>query len=135
MTAIQRRPVQLKKAEVDDDVVAGIFTPTTHAAPPEVTLTAADTPHAAAAPTSMETPDLVTSVPATVTIARRGPGRPRGRRRMEPFSSKIEIGLRDQIDEYIADTGESIVDLLDYALRAAITHDPGSHQEPGPHMP
>jgi hypothetical protein len=130
MTALQRRPVQLKKADVDDDVVAGIFSPTAHASPPEASPPTADAP--AASPTPMETPATVTNAPATETIARRGPGRPRSRRRMEPFSSKIEIGLRDQIDEYIANTGESIVDLLDYALRAAITRDPGSHQEPGP---
>jgi hypothetical protein len=45
---------------------------------------------------------------------------------MEPFSSKIEIGLRDLVDAYLAETGETITDLLDRALRAAITEpEPG----------
>ena len=41
---------------------------------------------------------------------------------MEPFSSKIEMNLRDQVDDYLAITGESIVDLLDRALRDTIAH-------------
>jgi hypothetical protein len=49
---------------------------------------------------------------------------PRSRRRMEPFSSKIEIGLRDQVDAYVSEHGESIVDLLDRALRDVITKQP-----------
>jgi hypothetical protein len=53
-------------------------------------------------------------------VVRRGLGRPRARRRMEPFSSKIEISLRDDVDRYAAKYGESYVDLLDRALRAAI---------------
>lgn len=48
---------------------------------------------------------------------RRGPGRPRGKRRMEPFSSKIEINLRDEVDAYLEEHGGSIVDFLDEALR------------------
>ncbi|MDA8438637.1 MAG: hypothetical protein M0Z51_07230 [Propionibacterium sp.] len=43
---------------------------------------------------------------------------------MEPFSSKIEIGLRDQVDAYVSEHGESIVDLLDRALRDVITKQP-----------
>lgn len=46
-----------------------------------------------------------------------GPGRPRGRRRMEPFSSKIEIGLRDDIDSYLVAHEMTMVDFLDEALR------------------
>ncbi|MBD8103860.1 hypothetical protein PlfCFBP13513_15260 [Plantibacter flavus] len=48
---------------------------------------------------------------------RPGPGRPRGRRRMEPFSSKIEISLRDDLDRYLAIHDISIVDFLDEAIR------------------
>lgn len=48
---------------------------------------------------------------------RRGPGRPRSKRRMEPFSSKIEINLRDEVDAYIDEHGGSIVDFLDEAFR------------------
>ncbi len=47
-------------------------------------------------------------------------GRPRSRRRMEPFSSKIDTDLRDALDEHIAKTGETIVDILDRGLRAAL---------------
>ena len=46
-----------------------------------------------------------------------GPGRPRGKRRMEPFSSKIEIGLRDEMDAYIEEYGITITDFLDEAIR------------------
>jgi len=48
---------------------------------------------------------------------RPGPGRPRGKRRMEPFSSKIEISLRDKLDAYLAETGITITDFLDEAIR------------------
>jgi hypothetical protein len=48
---------------------------------------------------------------------RRGPGRPRSARRMEPFSSKIEMSLRDQLDEYISEHGGTMVDFLDEAIR------------------
>ncbi|MBU5421105.1 hypothetical protein KQI48_00340 [Cellulomonas hominis] len=58
---------------------------------------------------------------AQPTPQRRGPGRPRGRRRMEPFSSKIEISLRDDVDRYLAEHEETMVDLIDRALRAAIS--------------
>lgn len=68
------------------------------------------------APRAPETPDTL-SQPAP---PRRGPGRPRGRRRMEPFSSKIEISLRDDVDRYLTEHDETMVDLIDRALRAAI---------------
>lgn len=48
---------------------------------------------------------------------RPGPGRPRGKRRMEPFSSKIEINLRDELDAYLAENGVTITDFLDEAIR------------------
>ena len=48
---------------------------------------------------------------------RPGPGRPRGKRRMEPFSSKIEINLRDELDAYLAESGVTITDFLDEAIR------------------
>lgn len=50
-------------------------------------------------------------------VRRPGPGRPRGKRRMEPFSSKIEINLRDELDAYLAESGVTITDFLDEALR------------------
>lgn len=50
-------------------------------------------------------------------VNRRGPGRPRSTRRMEPFSSKIEISLRDQLDAHIAEHGGTMVDFLDEAIR------------------
>jgi hypothetical protein len=53
---------------------------------------------------------------STETV-RRGPGRPRSKRRMEPFSSKIEMNLRDEVDAYIDEHGGSIVDFLDEAFR------------------
>jgi hypothetical protein len=46
-----------------------------------------------------------------------GPGRPRSKRRMEPFSSKIEIELRDELDAYIEASGITITDFLDEAIR------------------
>lgn len=49
---------------------------------------------------------------------RLGPGRPRSKRRMEPFSSKIEISLRDELDDYLAEHGKTVVDFLDEAIRA-----------------
>lgn len=48
---------------------------------------------------------------------RPGPGRPRSKRRMEPFSSKIEISLRDGLDDYLAVHGMTVVDFLDEAIR------------------
>lgn len=48
------------------------------------------------------------------------PGRPRGKRRMEQFSSKIEIGLRDDLDRYLIETGTTMVDFLDDAIRARL---------------
>lgn len=55
---------------------------------------------------------------------RPGPGRPRGRRRMEPFSSKIEISLRDELDRYLAIHDLSIVDFLDEAIRDRLNRNP-----------
>lgn len=48
---------------------------------------------------------------------RPGPGRPRSKRRMEPFSSKIEISLRDDLDKYLAHHGMTVVAFLDEAIR------------------
>jgi hypothetical protein len=36
---------------------------------------------------------------------------------MEPFSSKIEIELRDELDAYIGASGITIIDFLDEAIR------------------
>jgi hypothetical protein len=55
---------------------------------------------------------------------RLGPGRPRNRRRMEPFSSKIEISLRDDLDRYLAIHDLSIVDFLDEAIRDRLNRNP-----------
>ena len=46
-----------------------------------------------------------------------GPGRPRSKKRMEPFSSKIEIALRDELDSYIQASGITIIEFLDEAIR------------------
>jgi hypothetical protein len=58
-------------------------------------------------------------------IARRpGPGRPRSKRRMEPFSSKLEFELRDQLDEYLRENPDvSIVQFLDEAVRMRLAAD------------
>ncbi|WP_427019243.1 hypothetical protein ACQCSX_21215 (plasmid) [Pseudarthrobacter sp. P1] len=53
-------------------------------------------------------------------VPRPGPGRPRSKRRMEPFSSKIEIGLRDELDGYLAQREMTVVDFLDQAIRAQL---------------
>jgi hypothetical protein len=53
----------------------------------------------------------------SASTRRPGPGRPRGKRRMEPFSSKIEIDLRDEMDDYVDANGLSIIDFLDEAIR------------------
>jgi hypothetical protein len=55
--------------------------------------------------------------PRSSPTRRPGPGRPRSKRRMEPFSSKIEIELRDEMDDYVAEHGLSIIDFLDEAVR------------------
>jgi hypothetical protein len=56
--------------------------------------------------------------PSVVAVTRApGPGRPRSKRRMEPFSSKIEIELRDEMDAYIEAAGLTITDFLDEAIR------------------
>lgn len=116
MTGIARRAT-LKKAPQSEDVVADLVgvTPPHAVIPPAPTI-----PQAASAET--ETLERINPTPPGGGPVRRGPGRPRSRRRMEPFSSKIEMNLRDQVDEYLAITGESIVDLLDRALRDAIAH-------------
>lgn len=61
-------------------------------------------------------PAVVDVNPGT-DITRPGPGRPRSKKRMEPFSSKIEMGLRDELDTYIFANGTTIVDFLDEAIR------------------
>ncbi|WP_217376130.1 hypothetical protein [Paenarthrobacter ureafaciens] len=68
---------------------------------------------------AMKPEPLAASSPeGSVSGSRRpGPGRPRGKRRMEPFSSKIEINLRDDLDAYLAETGVTITDFLDEAIR------------------
>lgn len=113
---IERRST-LRKAPVTDDLVAGLTEPGRSTAPEPAPAPKARPPRTkrTAAPKEAAAPP------------RRGPGRPRGRRRMEPFSTKIEITLRDEIDAYTAQYGESLVDLIDRALRAAITEPPPEH--------
>ncbi|SEF13399.1 hypothetical protein SAMN04489740_4370 [Arthrobacter alpinus] len=56
--------------------------------------------------------------PAPIVYETRpGPGRPRSKRRMEPFSSKIEISLRDELDRYLNERGMTVVAFLDEAIR------------------
>lgn len=109
--SIERRST-LSKANVTDDVVAG--------------LTGTERALTSVPPAPAKAPRDKPRAPAVKAPAppRRGPGRPRSRRRMEPFSSKIEIALRDEVDAYCVRWGESYVDLLDRALRAAITQPP-----------
>jgi len=118
MTGIERRAT-LKKAPQSDDVVADLVGATPR---PQAVAPAAAAPQTALP--AVDTSEHVTATPTVAPAIRRGPGRPRSRRRMEPFSSKIEMSLRDQVDEYLASTGESIVDLLDRALRDAIAEIP-----------
>jgi hypothetical protein len=98
--AVERKP--LKKAPIRDVVEA--FT-----APPVATPVPAEPQVGAAAQADKAETDLAQ--------VRRGAGRPRSKRRMEPFSSKIEIDLRDQVDYYLAEHGGTMVDFLDAALR------------------
>lgn len=70
--------------------------------------------------TEASNPNAVGASPARqqpVATRGPGPGRPRSKRRMEPFSSKIEIELRDELDAYIEATGITITDFLDEAIR------------------
>lgn len=112
MTPPIARRATLTKAPAGDDVVTSLTS-----APARVPEPVAVVANDARAPQE-PAPLRGTSAPT------RRVGRPRGRRRMEPFSSKIEIGLRDQVDAYVSEHGESIVDLLDRALRAVITKQP-----------
>lgn len=115
MVAIERRT--LKKAPSVDVVEA--FTqpaamPVKEAdhAPQQALTTAPPASHQGAIAEQQET--------AKPVVVRRGPGRPRSKRRMEPFSSKLDIELRDSIDAYLFEHGGTLVDLLDEALRARI---------------
>lgn len=119
--AIERRATLVKRP-VSDDVVAGL----TGLEEPPV---GRDVPASAGRPAVPEEPVAPAGArravtPAAPVPARRGPGRPRGRRRMEPFSSKIEIGLRDELDAYLAAHDESIVDFLDRVIRAGVSAPP-----------
>lgn len=68
-------------------------------------------------PSRAQSHDALEVAPRASTNRRPGPGRPRSKRRMEPFSSKIEIELRDEMDDYVAEHGLSIIDFLDEAVR------------------
>jgi hypothetical protein len=71
------------------------------------------------APTSAPSASMPTEA-EQAPVRRPGPGRPRSNRRMEPFSSKIEIALRDRLDEYLQQNGMTVVDFLDEAIRARL---------------
>jgi hypothetical protein len=73
-------------------------------------------PLTAAALTTRSEPPQVDANPVVVTRGP-GPGRPRSKKRMEPFSSKIEISLRDELDSYIQSSGITIIEFLDEAIR------------------
>ncbi len=68
-------------------------------------------------PARAPSPEPLEVAPRASSNRRPGPGRPRSKRRMEPFSSKIEIELRDEMDDYVAEHGLSIIDFLDEAVR------------------
>lgn len=125
MAKIERRSSLAKAPALD--VVAALTTPTQ-----AVEGTTPQLQDEVAAP-NLDDPTVASTVSAenrraSVEIAsptggasvRRGPGRPRSRRRMEPFSSKIDIDLRDRVDQYIEEHGTTFVDLIDEALRARI---------------
>lgn len=83
-----------------------------------LTQQSANTSTAVTTPEPAEPVLNVATVPAgTGGGVRPGPGRPRSKRRMEPFSSKIEISLRDELDDYLAQHGMTVVDFLDQAIR------------------
>lgn len=59
----------------------------------------------------------------TLMASRPGPGRPRSKRRMEPFSSKIEISLRDDLDRYLAEREMTVVAFLDEVIRERLNRE------------
>lgn len=123
MVAIERRT--LKKAPTRDVVEA--FTqpiPESSQPAPKSIGETSGANRATPAPTPRagvdQHPQQPVAVPRQEESLRRGPGRPRSKRRMEPFSSKLDIELRDEIDAYLFKHGGTFVDLLDQALRAHI---------------
>lgn len=99
--AIDRKS-SIRKAPAAD--VVDVLTARTEKSDPEPELQAVTEAHGAEAQQSIRTRGP-------------GPGRPRSKRRMEPFSSKIEIELRDELDAYIEASGITIIDFLDEAIR------------------
>jgi len=129
MATIERRT--LKKAPTMDVVDAFTKEAATPAKPatapkPQAAPVAAAAAAAAAAQepaparqqpaTPLETAETISSSEGVAPV-RRGPGRPRSKRRMESLATKIDIELRDQVDAYLATTGGTLVDLIDEALR------------------
>jgi hypothetical protein len=80
-----------------------------------------ETAQATSAPSNVpEAPapsEPVLARPLVPSAPRRGPGRPKSRRRMEPFSSKIEIELRDQVNAYLVEHDMTMVDFIDESFR------------------
>lgn len=118
MAAIERRT--LKKAP-SVDVVDAFTQPAPDPAPSTSPATSAPAPtDAAVSQGRSQDGTSAQQAPPVADAQRRGPGRPRSKRRMEPFSSKLDIQLRDSIDAYLFEHGGTLVDLLDEALRARI---------------
>ncbi|MFD1716154.1 hypothetical protein ACFSBZ_16895 [Amnibacterium flavum] len=128
MATIERRT--LKKAPTMDVVEAftkqsatpaePIAPPTPAATPVEAAPVEAAVQEAAPSRQRVTAPKETTETAATgegPAPIRRGPGRPRSKRRMESLATKIDIELRDQVDDYLATTGGTLVDLIDEALR------------------
>jgi hypothetical protein len=79
---------------------------------------AGEQPSTSPAPPALPTPETPTRAKPSVPQAlRRGPGRPKRRRRMEPFSSKIEFELRDQVNAYLVEHDMTMVDFIDESFR------------------
>lgn len=77
----------------------------------------------ATAPQASEPPQLVAPAPDAATPLKRGPGRPPTRKeRYEPFSTKISMSLRDQLNAEVArvkgtDQEVSIVTAVEEGLK------------------
>ncbi len=111
MTAPRR--ATLTKAPAASDVVTDLLSAPTTSGRRATLATVPPAPDGAIAPVAQ------IHAPRPTRATRAGT-----RPRMEPFSSRIDIDLRDQLDQHIAKSGESIVDLLDRALRAALQGGP-----------
>ena len=126
MAALERRT--LKKAP-QLDVVDAFTRDQTPATQDPAAIPKPNAPVSDTAPASVNMPDATpaptadagrTKASTPSAPERRGPGRPRSKRRMESLATKIDIELRDQVDAYLEKTGGTLVNLIDEALRARI---------------